>query len=360
MHRRAVVLGAGLLWSTAPLAAQELSLFVGGAHARYADSLSGTAGVASARLRVGSGLRGLGVQAAWSQFATGEWAVQAGGQATAFFPLSRQIAAGVAGGGTVSNFQEGSPSWIGAAGPMLVLAAQRLLFTAGASAGAVRSVDQVTRTVGSGSLRARYTAAPELFLDLGAVGTTAEDDISYADLTGGVTWHRGNIVLAASAGARAGDLADDPWGQVRLEYAANAFTRLELSAGRYPRDLTGFTDGLFVQAGVRLTAGAPPPAARSVRSPSPVRVLRIDRSRVRVTFRYHDAVTQLALAGDFSEWEPVPLVEVGRGEWTAELSIEPGVHHYALIVDGVWTLPDGVAGIGDGFGGKVGVLVVGG
>jgi hypothetical protein len=86
----------------------------------------------------------------------------------------------------------------------------------------------------------------------------------------------------------------------------------------------------------------------------------MEQSRVRVTLRYDRAATRLALAGDFSEWEPVPLIEVGDGEWTAELSIEPGVHHFALIADGVWTLPDGVSGIDDGFGGKVGVLVVGG
>jgi hypothetical protein len=243
---------------------------------------------------------------------------------------------------------------------MLVLAGRRLLFTAGASAGAVRSVDQVTRATGSASLRARYAAAPDLYLDLGVIGTIAEDDLSYGDLSGGVTWHRGSVFLAASAGARAGDLADDPWGQVRLEYAANNFASLEFSAGRYPRDLTGFTDGLFLQAGVRLTAGGPSATARSVRSTSPVRVLRIDRSRVRVTLRYDEEITRLALAGDFSEWEPVPLMEAGDGKWTAELSMDPGVHRYALIADGVWTLPDGVAGIDDGFGGKVGVLVVGG
>lgn len=174
-----------------------------------------------------------------------------------------------------------------------------------------------------------------------------------------MTYAGRRVLLAAAAGARAGDLANDPWGQVRLEYAANTFLRLEASAGTYPRDLTGFTDGLFVQAGIRLAAGAatrrdarPPPTAR------PVAVRPAGDARVRVTVRYGRAVQRLAIAGDFSNWEPIPLRRSANGEWTAQLALEPGIHKYALIADGAWTLPDGVAAIDDGLGGKVGVLVV--
>jgi hypothetical protein len=55
----------------------------------------------------------------------------------------------------------------------------------------------------------------------------------------------------------------------------------------------------------------------------------------------------------------VPLAR-DDGTWSASLRLAPGIYKYAIVADGEWTLPDGVAAMDDGFGGRVGILVVGG
>ena len=73
---------------------------------------------------------------------------------------------------------------------------------------------------------------------------------------------------------------------------------------------------------------------------------------------YPKPVRALAIAGDFSAWEPVPMRRTGSGVWSVELDLPAGLHQYSLVADGQWTLPDGVAAIDDGFGGAVAVLIV--
>jgi hypothetical protein len=356
MRRTTAWLGAALLAGAAPLAAQEVSLLLGGTHARYADTLSGSAGVTAARFRAVGQLRAIEVQGGVSQFASGEWAVQTSAQVASFVPMSGRVAVGIAAGGTGSNYEGGHWSGMAATGPLVVVSAGNTLLSAGVSGGGVRSVDLVNRAVGTGSLRVRHRPAPEVALDAGLLGTVATDAIRYADLIGGITLEQRTLLLAASAGVRAGELADGPWGQVRLEVAPTAFTRFEASAGRYPRDLSGFSDGFFVQVGIRLAVGSASPA-RAPAEP-PVRTVRLGSTATRVYVRYERPVSRLAIAGAFSDWQPVPLERTGGCEWIVDLALPPGVHHFALIADGEWTLPDGLDAVDDGFGGRVGILVV--
>jgi len=49
----------------------------------------------------------------------------------------------------------------------------------------------------------------------------------------------------------------------------------------------------------------------------------------------------VAVVGDFSAWEPVPLTDPdGDGVWTAVLDLPPGRYEYAFIVDGNWVGQD--------------------
>jgi hypothetical protein len=64
------------------------------------------------------------------------------------------------------------------------------------------------------------------------------------------------------------------------------------------------------------------------------------------------------LIGDFSAWEPVRMAEEG-GWWVARVPLTAGVYHYAYRrPDGTVEVPDGVATVDDGFGGRSAVLVV--
>ena len=65
------------------------------------------------------------------------------------------------------------------------------------------------------------------------------------------------------------------------------------------------------------------------------------------------------VAGDFTEWEPVPMERAG-GRWRWTGALEPGVYHFSFVsADGEWFVPADYPGRqDDGMGGHVAVLVV--
>lgn len=72
--------------------------------------------------------------------------------------------------------------------------------------------------------------------------------------------------------------------------------------------------------------------------------------------------TSVAVAGDFSEWEPEFTLEDadGDGVWTGRVPVEPGVHSYMFLIDGTeWeTDPRADRYQDDGFGNQNAVLAV--
>lgn len=70
----------------------------------------------------------------------------------------------------------------------------------------------------------------------------------------------------------------------------------------------------------------------------------------------------VAVAGDFSEWEPTVILEDvdGDGIWTGRAPVEPGVHTYMFLIDGTdWrTDPLAERHTDDGFGNRNAVLAV--
>lgn len=53
---------------------------------------------------------------------------------------------------------------------------------------------------------------------------------------------------------------------------------------------------------------------------------------------------QVAVVGDFSAWQPIPLSDPDRdGIWTAIIPLPPGRYEYAFLVDGKWVGQDPLA-----------------
>jgi hypothetical protein len=223
----------------------------------------------------------------------------------------------------------------------------------GVSGGAVRRVDSTVHALASGSLRWQWLPGGPLSLEVGLSGTAA-DPQRFADASTAIRLSASRARALLVLGVRAGDLADGPWGSVELAWSVAPPLSVEAAAGRYPRDLTGFAQGFFAQAGIRVYARgtgrgpAPPRRAALTVEPGPDGAVRL---RVRLP-----AASEVAITGEWNGWEPVPLRREGTA-WVVDLRLEPGVYRYAIVADGVWTLPDGVVGIDDEFGGKVGVLV---
>ena len=69
--------------------------------------------------------------------------------------------------------------------------------------------------------------------------------------------------------------------------------------------------------------------------------------------------TSVDCLGDFTGWEPVPMVRDGE-IWRLDLPIEPGAHHFGFLVDGDWYVPPDAPGLtADEWGGMQATIVVG-
>jgi len=75
------------------------------------------------------------------------------------------------------------------------------------------------------------------------------------------------------------------------------------------------------------------------------------------------SATSVAVAGDFSDWEPAFAMQDpdGDGVWSARVPVRPGVHAYMFLVDETSWQTDPNAGRyqDDGFGNRNAVLAVG-
>ena len=65
------------------------------------------------------------------------------------------------------------------------------------------------------------------------------------------------------------------------------------------------------------------------------------------------------VTGDFTNWEPVPMLPTSGGWWAVTLPITPGKYQMNLRLDGgKWLVPPGLLSMADEFGGTVGLLIV--
>jgi hypothetical protein len=62
-------------------------------------------------------------------------------------------------------------------------------------------------------------------------------------------------------------------------------------------------------------------------------------ARVRVSVEPPSGARAVALMGDFTLWEPVAMRRDGP-EWTVDIDVPVGTHHYGFLVDDEWFLPD--------------------
>jgi Glycogen recognition site of AMP-activated protein kinase len=167
------------------------------------------------------------------------------------------------------------------------------------------------------------------------------------DVLGYVGWRRAPTVSGLPTTSWGG-------GTVTLWFTAQA--ALVFGGGTYASDLLqGLPNGRYLSAAIRLTRGRPSVWA----GPSADRALYTrDRGPAELRFAAPGA-SRVDLAGDWTGWQPVPMQRTPDGRWLLRVSLAPGVHRFNLVVDGErWIVPEGVASVDDGFGGKISLLVV--
>lgn len=189
-------------------------------------------------------------------------------------------------------------------------------------------------------------------------------DTQYSDIDLTVRAQRRTLAIETSVGARflSRGAGRGIFGESSGILALNERLALVLSGGRYPTDpIRGSIAGRYVAASVRVRlhsvpARDPPRLMAPAAVTLAVRPQRDGQVRLVVQGPVADLVE---IAGDFSEWQPVPLRQTAVGRWEVILPIPRGVHRINVRVSGgAWIAPAGTTRVRDDYDGEVGVFVV--
>jgi len=331
-------------------------VLLGGVHARYADSISGTAALSSLQFSAANTNVAGTISGSLSRFSSGEWVTQLSGFGAAVVPVSGGFSLGLSAGGDGNRIQGGLWNGEASGGILGVLNGGRTMLTAGASLGTVTTIND--STFSTQILRARMQRRLNTEASMsGGLMAIFSDTVRYTDATLEFTYRGSGVRASVAGGYRFGDFEDDPWGQGHVECSMLPHLTFELTMGRYPQNMVGFTDGLYVTVGTRIgIAGGLRYSSELV---PPVEITPLDGNRVRLAIRHSADAQTIEIVGGWNGWLPVPLEREGSHVWSAVLSLDPGIYKYAIVLDGgEWTVPDGVTAEPDDFGGVVATLVV--
>lgn len=213
-----------------------------------------------------------------------------------------------------------------------------------------------------------------------SVGATATGtwlaDTAYLDVVGSLRWVYTLFTASGSAGFRAWSEGGGSgvYGEASLEVPLWKRLALLLSGGRYPSDpVRGAVAASYVSAGIRLTAFGETPDDRAALDayrrrmelaadapPGQPRIeLGVEAAGGRDLRIVVPGATSVEVAGDFTDWEPVPLERRDGDTWVVRLPLRPGVHRLNVRIDRQrWVVPSGLRSEEDEYGGRVGILVV--
>jgi len=369
-HSLALCLAAlALLGSPSRAAGLDRSIYA--AALGGADILNGDS-AALGELRLRGSLGQTGAAAAWSAWYLGDllgWFPDAAAdshflevQGHTFAPLApgaALTARGSASGGWLELMPSASVQLTPDPGDLLLL---RL-------GPALRSGDQASG-IGLGTTALFSTSTtPRLRFDLraDARGWSVDDaplPRTVLELDGGTRWSpRPALALMASAGiARSGgDATPEPlfvagtrpagsntlrgWTAAELDLGRGLAVRLEVTGER--------TRGSLEASRLKIAVGLSGRSSRLGHPRAPVRP-----AETLFTLSV-DAADEVLLTSSYNDWAPLPMARGEGGSWRLTVTLPPGTHEYAYLVDGVpLTPPEATTRRDDGFGGENGVLVV--
>ena len=184
---------------------------------------------------------------------------------------------------------------------------------------------------------------------------------TYPEANLAVSLSRGPIDLSVYGGLRQSPFEgfglDESWAGATAALWVNPHAALVFSGGQYSSDvLQGLPGGRFASVGIRLTRRRARPIPIS--APAPI-VYTAETARAGSIGFEVDGARQVEIAGDWNGWERVPLSQDATGRWIVPVGLAPGAYRFNLRVDGErWIVPEGVPQIDDGYGGRVGLLLI--
>ena len=183
------------------------------------------------------------------------------------------------------------------------------------------------------------------------------DGAAVTDRTAALSISRAAVELTGSLGVREAPGEHRGFGGGRIAVTVARGVAVFAAAESYPSNrLTGALGGRSLSGGLSLSTGGLG-APRAL--PRPAGILPPVGGATRLSIAAAEA-SQVEVAGDWNQWQPVPLRRADNGVWYLDLAIPPGVYRYAFRIDRKsWQVPKGIAAVDDGFGGKSAWLTVG-
>ena len=232
----------------------------------------------------------------------------------------------------------------------------------GAAAGLGPSFGAISDAAPESGLRIRGRAWGRIGTALASATIEPQllDHYRFTDVTIGLATPEGRV---SASGWIAGRLSADSSraaGSVSARVALSSRVAVEASGGSFLADpYQGFPASVFASVGVRVFLTPRPtilPRSHADRLRPAVAVR--DGPEVVVRFIVPDA-RQVAIAGEWSDWRPVPLAPSGERTWEVRLVLAPGTYRFTLVLDGTrWMVPAGIATVPDEMGGEQGLLIV--
>jgi 1,4-alpha-glucan branching enzyme len=120
--------------------------------------------------------------------------------------------------------------------------------------------------------------------------------------------------------------------------------------------ITGTLGGRFASIGVVVQGTRR--MANSERAPQVRGAPPVASGMTRVAISAPSA-TRVEVAGDWNGWTSSPATRSPDGIWYADVKLRPGEYRYAFKIDGQrWRVPEGIASLDDGFGGRSALVTV--
>lgn len=181
--------------------------------------------------------------------------------------------------------------------------------------------------------------------------------VGYTDRVATGTFGNDRYALNGVAGLRDAPDEQVAFGSLTTTIALSRSVALQVAAGSYPSNrVTGTFGGGFASIGLsfrglrRLDRDDDMADVRGV--PAPAAGLK------RLSIKAAGA-RRVEIAGDWNGWTPVVATRAEDGTWYTDVRLQPGEHRYAFRLDGKrWMVPEGVASVDDGFGGRSALVIV--
>jgi hypothetical protein len=181
------------------------------------------------------------------------------------------------------------------------------------------------------------------------------------DVTARLAWSGSALSLSARVGRRFGaSVVPETWWEGRAALHLTPIMSLTMQTGHLASDaLLALRGGQYTTFGLQIDLLQHTRQGDHVVRFVATEIVRESPATVHLLFVLPPATRHATLASDLTEWRSIDLNRTDDGRWEVVLNAAAGVYRLNISADnGPWRAPAGLPAIEDGFGAKVGLLVL--